>query len=103
MILMHNLPALTKILVTCLLLLNFYPSVQAQDRPNIIWITVEDMSPNLGCYGDIYAHTPHLDRFAEESILYTNAIATAPACRAGAGRDRRKSPCCYSNSAVGDG
>lgn len=55
-------------------------SLKAQDRPNILWITVEDMSPNLGCYGDIYAHTPNLDRFAEESILYTNAIATAPVC-----------------------
>ena len=26
--------------------------------PNILWITAEDMSPKLGCYGDTYATTP---------------------------------------------
>jgi len=52
----------------------------AQERPNILWITCEDVSPYLGCYGDPYAITPHLDRFAGEGILYTNAYATAPVC-----------------------
>ncbi len=52
----------------------------AADRPNILWITAEDMSPNLGCWGDAYAHTPTLDKFAEESVRYTNAFATAPVC-----------------------
>ncbi|HAV64003.1 MAG TPA: hypothetical protein DCY13_16760, partial [Verrucomicrobiales bacterium] len=32
----------------------------AADRPNILWITAEDMSPHLGAYGDTYATTPHL-------------------------------------------
>ena len=71
---------ITSLAKVYLLLLVFPTVIQAQDRPNILWITVEDMSPNLGCYGDMYAHTPNLDRFAEESILYANAIATAPVC-----------------------
>jgi arylsulfatase A-like enzyme len=50
------------------------------ERPNILWITVEDMSPNLGCYGDRYATTPNLDRFAGEAVRYTRAFATAPVC-----------------------
>jgi arylsulfatase A-like enzyme len=49
-------------------------------RPNILWITVEDMSPDLGAWGDEYAHTPSLDRLAAESVRYTNAFATAPVC-----------------------
>ena len=49
-------------------------------KPNILWITVEDMSPTLGCYGDAFARTPVLDRFAEESVLYTNAFAASPVC-----------------------
>ncbi|NLX96200.1 MAG: sulfatase-like hydrolase/transferase [Rhodopirellula sp.] len=49
-------------------------------RPNILWITCEDMSPNLGCWGDRYATTPHIDRLANESVRYTNAFATAPVC-----------------------
>ncbi|MHC4520843.1 MAG: sulfatase-like hydrolase/transferase [Planctomycetota bacterium] len=45
-----------------------------------MWITCEDTSPYLGCYGDPFARTPNLDRFAGESIVYTNAYATAPVC-----------------------
>ncbi|MEC9055842.1 MAG: sulfatase-like hydrolase/transferase [Verrucomicrobiota bacterium] len=48
--------------------------------PNILWITAEDMSPYLGCYGDKFATTPHLDQFAKESVRYTRAFAAAPVC-----------------------
>jgi len=51
-----------------------------QSKPNILWITCEDISPYLGCYGDPYAITPNLDRLAGQGILYTNAYATAPVC-----------------------
>ncbi len=50
------------------------------DRPNILWITVEDMSPSLGCYGDTYAATPNIDKLAAESVRYTHVFATAPVC-----------------------
>lgn len=49
-------------------------------RPNILWITCEDMSPQLGAWGDGYARTPNIDRLAGESIRYTRAFATAPVC-----------------------
>ncbi len=49
-------------------------------RPNLLWITAEDMSPVLGCYGDAYAHTPNIDKLAKESVRYLNAYATAPVC-----------------------
>ncbi len=52
----------------------------AGDRPNILWITAEDISPVLGCYGDAYAHTPNLDRLAAEGVRYTSAFASAPIC-----------------------
>ncbi len=55
-------------------------TVSAADRPNILWITAEDMSPNLGCYGDPDVTTPRLDAFAGESVRYTHAFATAPVC-----------------------
>ena len=53
---------------------------RAEDRPNFLWITCEDISANLGCYGDPDAITPHLDRFAERSVLYTQARSTAGVC-----------------------
>jgi len=49
-------------------------------RPNILWLTAEDMSPNLGCYGDAQAITPRLDALARESVRFTRAFATAPVC-----------------------
>lgn len=55
-------------------------SVSAADRPNVLWITVEDMSPNLGCYGDVFADTPNLDAFAKQSVRYTHAFASSPVC-----------------------
>lgn len=51
-----------------------------EDRPNILWIVCEDTSPLLGCYGDTFATTPYLDRFATEAVVYENAFSTAPAC-----------------------
>ena len=52
----------------------------APARPNIVWISNEDMSPHLGVYGDAVARTPVLDRLAQESIRYTRAFTTAPVC-----------------------
>ncbi len=49
-------------------------------RPNIVWISNEDMSPHLGSYGDRLARTPVLDRLASQSIRYTSAFTTAPVC-----------------------
>ncbi len=49
-------------------------------RPNILWITCEDISPNLGCYGDTYACTPNLDALAAEGVRYANAFSHAPVC-----------------------
>jgi uncharacterized sulfatase len=49
-------------------------------RPNILWITCEDMSPDLGCWGDAYAASPNLDRLAAEGVRYTGCFTVAPVC-----------------------
>jgi hypothetical protein len=51
-----------------------------KSRPNILWITCEDMSPRVGCYGDKTVPTPNIDRLAREGVLYTNAFATTAVC-----------------------
>lgn len=64
-----------------LLVLLCLPSVaHAAERPNILWITCEDISPYLGCYGFAQAQTPNLDRLAGEGTRYTRAYANAPVC-----------------------
>lgn len=65
------------------LMLNHQPAQRASQgikRPNILWISTEDISPDLGCYGDTYAITPNIDRLAAEGVRYTNAFSTAPVC-----------------------
>ena len=48
--------------------------------PNIIWVVLEDISLDLGSYGNTLVHTPNLDRLAKEGTRYTNAYATSPVC-----------------------
>lgn len=52
----------------------------AADLPNILWIVSEDINPQLGCYGDTYADTPNLDRFARGALRYRNCWSSAPVC-----------------------
>lgn len=49
-------------------------------RPNIILLTGEDTGLHLGCYGQTYASTPHLDALAKRGTRFTHAISTAPVC-----------------------
>ncbi len=60
----------------------FTPLVRASQppRPNILWITAEDMGPHLGACGDSYAVTPNLDRLASRGTIYMNAWSNAPVC-----------------------
>jgi N-sulfoglucosamine sulfohydrolase len=53
---------------------------QSSDKPNILWISVEDISPLLDVYGDNSIKTPNISRLAKEGIVFTNAFATAGVC-----------------------
>jgi N-sulfoglucosamine sulfohydrolase len=50
---------------------------QPQKRPNILWISTEDLSPHFGCYGDKVAKTPNVDRLAAQGVRYTRVFTTA--------------------------
>jgi uncharacterized sulfatase len=71
----------TGLLSVAVLLLGSGAAVHAQEiRPNILWITCEDISPNLGCYGDSYAVSPNIDRLASQGVRYTHAFAPIGVC-----------------------
>jgi len=55
-------------------------AAEPPSRPNLLWITCEDISPDLGCYGVEGAITPNLDRLAAEGVRYTHAFALAGVC-----------------------
>ncbi len=49
-------------------------------RPNILWITCEDMSSHLGSYGNTLVKTPNLDELAAQGTRYKYVFATAGVC-----------------------
>jgi N-sulfoglucosamine sulfohydrolase len=73
-------PSMQKLRTTLLLLsgsaVAFAGNAQDPERPNILWISVEDISPDLSCYGATGISTPNIDRLAREGILYRHAYAT---------------------------
>jgi arylsulfatase A-like enzyme len=53
---------------------------QVATRPNILWIVANDISPDLGCYGNKLVHTPNLDKLAQEGVMYRNFITVGAVC-----------------------
>lgn len=53
---------------------------ESATRPNVLWIFVEDISPDIGAYGNPLVKTPILDSMASHGIMFTNVIAPAPVC-----------------------
>jgi len=50
------------------------------DRPNILWITSEDNSLYINCFGDKLAKTPNIDGLASKGVLYKYAYSNAAVC-----------------------
>ena len=55
-------------------------SIELADKPNILWITYEDQMSTLGCFGDLVAITPNIDKLAEEGVRFTNVFSCAGVC-----------------------
>lgn len=55
--------------------------IVAQNKPNILFIAIDDLNDYVGCMGgSIKAHTPNIDRLASAGTLFTNAHCQAPIC-----------------------
>jgi len=49
-------------------------------RSNVLWISCEDISPHIGCFGEEFAITPNIDSFAKEAVRYTRAFTVHGVC-----------------------
>lgn len=72
--------SLAAAICVCLFTLLLPSPATAAERPNILWISCEDISPHLGCYGDPNATTPNLDALAQEGVRYTGAFTCHGVC-----------------------
>ena len=52
----------------------------AQKSPNILFINIDDLRPQLGCYGEKQMHTPNIDALASEGVLFEKAYCQSPLC-----------------------
>ncbi len=52
------------------------------DRPNVLFIPVDDLRPQLGCYGRSRMVTPNIDRLAREGVMFERAYCQVPVCGA---------------------
>ncbi|MBI9020636.1 MAG: sulfatase [Verrucomicrobia bacterium] len=50
------------------------------ERPNILFIAVDDLKPMLGCYGDTLIQTPNIDRLASQGTVFLNAHCQQAVC-----------------------
>ncbi len=70
-------------LTSFILLIAILPSLDAaetNERPNVLWFVVDDMSANFSCYSEKLIETPNVDRLAREGTRFANAFVTAPVC-----------------------
>ncbi|MCB1124675.1 MAG: sulfatase-like hydrolase/transferase, partial [Verrucomicrobiae bacterium] len=60
----------------------FQMPAHAEERyPNLVFILVDDLGyGDLGCYGNTFHHTPHIDQLAAEGARFTRYYVTSPVC-----------------------
>jgi arylsulfatase A-like enzyme len=65
-----------------LLLSSFFllTSAFAAKPPNVLFIAVDDLRPDLGCYGATHMKTPHFDQFAASGLLFERAYCQVAVC-----------------------
>ena len=52
----------------------------ANDSPNVLFVVIDDLRPELGCYGNEDIKTPNIDRLAKSATVFTRAYCQAAAC-----------------------
>lgn len=55
-------------------------AAEALEKPNVLFISVDDLANALACYGDPIAKTPHLDRLAASGVRFDRAYNQIPLC-----------------------
>ncbi len=56
-------------------------TLYAQDkRPNVLFIAIDDLRPELGCYGSTHIQSPNIDTFAKHGIVFERAYCQVPVC-----------------------
>ena len=55
-------------------------SAAAPEKPNVLFIAVDDLRPEMGCYGNRVVKTPHMDRLAARGLVFNHAYCQQAVC-----------------------
>src|SRR5687767_6696250 len=56
------------------------PPALAGSKPNVLFIAIDDLRPELGCYGATHMKTPHTDALARQGVLFNRAYCQRAVC-----------------------
>lgn len=80
---MKQLNFLTGIIVLLVLLTSCATQKdETPQKPNVLFICVDDLRTELGCYGEEHIKSPNLDKLAQEGFLFTHHYVGVPTCGA---------------------
>ena len=68
------------ILKQLILSLTLLATAARAERPNVLFIAIDDLRPELGCYGAPQVKTPHIDKLANDGMLFKRAYCQVPIC-----------------------
>lgn len=80
MFIMRYIPL--SLIITALMIITGCDDEPVSDKPNVLFICVDDLRDELGCYGNKYIKTPNMDKLAEEGILFRRHYTNVSTCGA---------------------
>ncbi len=69
-----------KVLLSLATVLLSLTALHAANKPNVLFIAVDDLRPELGCYGNQIVRTPHIDRLAARGTVFNYAYCQQAVC-----------------------
>lgn len=75
-----NTPFYTYLFIILLITQGCKDSDQANQKPNILFISIDDLRPTLGAYGDTIAISPNIDQLASEGMTFRETFAQTAVC-----------------------
>lgn len=68
----------------------FLLNAQNNKKPNVLFIAVDDLRPELGCYGQTHIKSPNIDKLLKSGLTFNRAYCNIPVCLSGIRPNRNR-------------